>query len=51
MKMNLKKIINNLLLNKPLLPTIAVSGGIDSITLAVFISNMYIEKNIIDHIS
>lgn len=46
MKMNLKKIINNLLLNKPLLPTVAVSGGIDSITLAVFISKMYKEKNI-----
>ena len=38
---NLKKVIEILINNQSALPTIAVSGGIDSITLAVFISNQF----------
>ena len=39
----LKKIIENIILKENMIPTIAVSGGIDSVTLAVYTS--YILKN------
>ena len=39
----LKKIIENIILKEKVIPTIAVSGGIDSVTLAVYTS--YILKN------
>ena len=39
----LKKIIENIILKENKIPTIAVSGGIDSVTLAVYTS--YILKN------
>ena len=37
----LKKIIKEIVINKNNIPTIAVSGGIDSITLATFTSSIY----------
>ena len=43
---NLKKVIEILINNQSELPTIAVSGGIDSITLAVFISNQFKKQKI-----
>ncbi len=42
----LKKIIENILLKKNTTPTIAVSGGIDSITLAAYTSYIFKDKQI-----
>jgi len=38
---DLKKVIKKIVINKNNLPTIAVSGGIDSITLATFVSSIF----------
>ena len=43
---SLEKVIKNILDDKNSLPTVAVSGGIDSLSLAVFISKLYITKKI-----
>lgn len=37
----LKKIIEKIVINKNVIPTIAVSGGIDSITLATYTSSIF----------
>lgn len=42
----LKKIIEKIVLKEKVIPTIAVSGGIDSVTLAAYTSYIYKEKRI-----
>ena len=42
----LKKVIENIIVNENTTPTIAVSGGIDSVTLAVYISFIFKDKKV-----
>ena len=42
----LEKVIKDLLDKKSEMPTVAVSGGIDSLTLAVFMSKLFNEEKV-----